>query len=229
MSENTIYVNEQMSLNAFYAKIYGFVGLGIGLSALVSAMMLVLFPQNIAYLAMTYPWLYFAAGFIELALVMFASGAARKNSPMALPLYITYSALNGFTMTFIIARYAQATVLAAFVSSSLLFFTMAIIGRFIKKDLSGMRKALMAGLIGLLIAGLVNIFLRSSGMSFMISLVSVVIFSGLIAHENQLIKNVYRSTGGQVNNGWAISMALSLYLDFVNLFLSLLRLFGRND
>lgn len=227
MSQNQIYADIDTGLNAFYAKIYGFVGLGIGLSALVSGLMLTLFSTSLVEIALYRPWIYMGALFLQLILVMFASGASRQNSPMALPLYIAYSALNGYTMTFIIMRYTQEAVLSAFVSSALLFMVMALVGRFIKKDLSGMRKALMAGLIGIIIAGVVNIFLGSSGMSLMISFASVLIFSGLIAYENQLIKRVYDSCGGQVTNGWAISMALALYLDFVNLFLSLLRILGR--
>lgn len=106
---------------------------------------------------------------------------------------------------------------------------MAVIGTFVKKDLSGMAKALMAGLIGIIIASLVNMFIGSGTMSYIISIISVLIFSGLIAYDNQMIKRVYESTGGNVGDGWAISMALSLYLDFINLFLSLLRIFGSDD
>lgn len=229
MSQETLYTDAAAGLNAFYAKIYAFVGLGIGLSALVSGLMITLFPVEIVQIALHRPWLYFGVLLLELVVVMFASRASRQNSPLALPLYIAYSALNGYTLTFIIIRYAQTSVLSAFVSSTLLFFVMALVGRFIPKDLSGMGKALMAGLIGLVLAGLVNIFLASSFMSMMISMVSVLIFSGLIAYENQLIKRVYDSCGGQVTTGWAISLALGLYLDFINLLISLLRLFGRRD
>ena len=76
---------------------------------------------------------------------------------------------------------------------------------------------------------MVNIFLGSGSFDFLISIAGVIIFSGLIAWDNQKIRYVYEQTNGQVENGWAISMALNLYLDFINLFLSLLRLFGRND
>ena len=84
-------------------------------------------------------------------------------------------------------------------------------------------------LIGIIIASLVNMFIGSGTMSYIISIISVLIFSGLIAYDNQMIKRVYESTGGNVGDGWAISMALSLYLDFINLFLSLLRIFGNDD
>lgn len=229
MNQQTVYTQTDSGLASFFTKIYSLVGMGIGLSALVAALMTTVFRDNMVTIMTNAPWLYMAAGFIELALVFVASSSARKNSPAALPIFLTYSALNGFTLSFIIAQYTGATVLSAFLSSALLFFVIALIGRVTNKDLSGMRKALMAALIGIVLASLVNIFLGSSGMSFMISIISVVIFSGLIAYDNQMIKNVYYQTGGRVQDGWAISMALSLYLDFINLFLNLLRILGRND
>lgn len=229
MANSVIYQQTETGLASFYAKIYSLVGLGIGLSATVASLMLYVFPDNMRLILSNYPWLYYGAMFVELALVFVASGAARKNTPLALPLFLGYSALNGFTLSFILMAYTQATVFQALVSSSLVFFVMAIIGKTVKKDLSGMKKALMAALIGILIASLVNIFLASSFMTYIMSIVSVLVFSGLIAYDNQLIKQVYAQTGGQVSDGWAISMALSLYLDFINLFISLLRLFGRND
>ena len=109
------------------------------------------------------------------------------------------------------------------------FLVMALIGVVVKRDLSGIAKAAMALLIGVIIASVLNIFFANGTMSYIISLLSVAIFSGLIAYDNQLIKRVYQSTGGRTTDGWAISMALNLYLDFINLFLSLLRLFGDND
>lgn len=117
-----------------------------------------------------------------------ASGAARRNTPAALPLFLVYSALNGFTLSFIIVQYTQAIVFQAFLSTAIVFFVMALIGVSIKRDLSGMVKFLMAALIGIIVASLVNIFFASSTMSFVISIVSVLIFSGLIAYDNQLIK-----------------------------------------
>lgn len=226
---NVIYTQTDAGLNRFFAKIYGLVGMGIGLSAFVSAAMLYIFPNNVIGILANAPMIYYLAIFAELALVFVASGAARKNSPLALPLFLTYSALNGFTLSFVLLMYAQATVFQAFVSSALVFGVMAVIGATVKKDLSGMAKALIAALIGVLVASIVNIFIGSGTMSYIISLLSVLIFSGLIAYDNQMIKRIYQQTGGQIGDGWAISMALSLYLDFINLFLNLLRIFSRND
>ncbi|RSI65181.1 Bax inhibitor-1/YccA family protein [Streptococcus oralis] len=226
---NQTIIQERSGLNQFYAKVYAFVGLGIGLSALVSALMLTVFQSQLIYLLMHGRLWLMIATFAELGLVFVASSMAAKNSPAALPVFLVYSLLNGFTLSFVVAFYTPGTVLSAFVSSALLFFVMAAIGIFTKKDLSGMGRALMAALVGLIIAMVVNIFLASGFFDYMISVAMVLVFSGLIAWDNQKIRYVYEQSRGQVATGWVISMALSIYLDFINLFLSILRIFGRND
>ena len=226
---NQTIIQERSGLNQFYAKVYAFVGLGIGLSALVSALMLTVFQSQMIYFLMHGRLWLMIATFAELGLVFVASSMAAKNSPAALPVFLVYSLLNGFTLSFVVAFYTPGTVLSAFVSSALLFFVMAAIGIFTKKDLSGMGRALMAALVGLIIAMVVNIFLASGFFDYMISIAMVLVFSGLIAWDNQKIRYVYEQSRGQVATGWVISMALSIYLDFINLFLSILRIFGRND
>ena len=226
---NQTIIQERSGLNQFYAKVYAFVGLGIGLSALVSALMLTVFQSQLVYFLMHGRLWLMIATFAELALVFVASSMAAKNSPAALPVFLVYSVLNGFTLSFVVAFYTPGTVLSAFVSSALLFFVMAAIGIFTKKDLSGMGRALMAALVGLIIAMVVNLFLANSFFDYMISIAMVLVFSGLIAWDNQKIRYVYDQTNGQPATGWAVAMALELYLDFINLFISLLRIFGRND
>lgn len=228
MNNHTV-IQDTSGINAFYAKIYSLVGVGLGISAVVSALMLTMFQSVIVSVIMGASWIYYLAIAAELVLVFAASGMALKNSPMALPLFLVYSALNGFTLSVVLALYTQSSVLSAFVTASAMFFAMAFVGKVTKKDLSGMGRALRAALFGLIIASVVNIFLGSGSFDFLISIAGVIIFSGLIAWDNQKIRYVYEQTNGQVENGWAISMALNLYLDFINLFLSLLRLFGRND
>ena len=226
---NQTIIQERSGLNQFYAKVYAFVGIGIGLSALVSALMLTVFQAQLTYFLMHGRLWLMVATFAELALVFVASSMAAKNSPAALPVFLVYSLLNGFTLSFVVAFYTPGTVLSAFVSSALLFFVMAAIGIFTKKDLSGMGRALMAALVGLIIAMVVNLFLANSFFDYMISIAMVLVFSGLIAWDNQKIRYVYEQSRGQVATGWIISMALSIYLDFINLFLSILRISGRND
>ena len=224
---NDSVIQEQSGLNAFYNKIYSLVGIGVGISALVSGLMMTVFQDFFVQILTTAPMVYYAAVVVELILVFVASGKAVKNSPSALPIFLIYSALNGFTLSFIIARYMQATVYKAFLVSALMFIVMGAIGRVVKKDLSGMGRALMGVLIGVIIASVVNMFLRSSGMDYILSIISVFLFAGLTA--NQKIRYVYDQTNGQPATGWAVAMALELYLDFINLFISLLRIFGRND
>ena len=220
---NHTIIHDRAGLNQFYAKVYAFVGLGIGLSALVSGLMLTVFQSQLVYFLMQGRLWLTIATFAELALVFVASSMA------ALPVFLLYSVLNGFTLSFVVAFYTPGTVLSAFVSSALLFFVMAAVGVFTKKDLSGLGRAMMAALIGLLIAMVVNIFLASGFFDYMISVAMVLVFSGLIAWDNQKIRLAYEQSQGRVATGWVVSMALSIYLDFINLFLSILRIFGRND
>lgn len=231
MNNNPIIMeqSEITALNRFFAKIYGYVAVGVGLSALVAYLSLTVFFEATLNLVMGGRFVIWGIMIVEIALVLFASTAAAKNSPMALPLFIAYSALNGFTISIVLWAYTGETVLLSFVTAVGMFAVMAIIGATTKKNLSAMGQALIAALIGVIIASVVNMFLQSSGMSFIISLISVVIFAGLIAYDNQRIRYVFEETGGNVQEGWAISLALQLYLDFVNLFLNLLRIFRSRD
>ena len=226
---NQTIIQERSGLNQFYAKVYAFVGIGIALSALVSALMLTTFQDVLVQLMLNARVWLIVTGVVEVALVLFASGLALRNSPAAFPIFLLYSAVNGFSLSFIVSLYLPGTVLTAFISSAALFFVMAIVGVVIKKDLSGIGRALIAALFGLILAMVVNIFLNSDLMDYIISIVMVLVFAGLIAWDNQKIRYVYEESDGQVATGWAISLALSLYLDFINLFLSFLRIFGSDD
>ena len=231
MNNNPIIMeqSEITALNRFFAKIYSYVALGVGISALVAYLSLTVLWELTYNILMAGSWVIWVIMLIEIGLVMVASGAAAKNSPTALPLFLAYSALNGFTIGIMLLFYTGETVLLAFVTAVGMFAVMAIIGATTKKNLSAMGQALLAALVGVVIASVVNMFLQSSGMSFIISLISVVIFAGLIAYDNQRIRYVFEETGGNVQEGWAISLALQLYLDFVNLFLNLLRVLGRRN
>ena len=226
---NQTIIQERSGLNQFYAKVYAFVGIGIALSAIVSALMLTTFQDLLVQLMLNARIWLIVTGIVEVALVIFASGLAVKNSPATFPIFLLYSAVNGFSLSFIVSLYLPGTVLTAFISSAALFFVMAIVGEVIKKDLSGIGRALIAALFGLILAMVVNIFLNSDLMDYIISIVMVLVFAGLIAWDNQKIRYVYEESDGQVATGWAISLALSLYLDFINLFLSFLRIFGSDD
>ncbi|HFU4025324.1 TPA: Bax inhibitor-1/YccA family protein [Streptococcus suis] len=228
MNNNEFIINQvdNTALNRFFAKIYGVVAAGLGISALVAFLATTVFLPITYSIVTSSPMVIWIIMIAEIALVFAASAMAAKNSPMALPMFVGYSALNGFTISIVLWAYTGETVLTAFLTAVLMFVVMAVIGATTKRDLSAMGQALRAALWGIIIASVINIFLRSSGLSFMMSIVSVLVFSGLIAYDNQRIRNVFEQTAGNVGQGWVVSMALQLYLDFINLFLNLLRIFG---
>lgn len=169
----------------------------------------------------------------ELALVFGVTAAINKLSlTSATLLFILYSILNGATLSSIFIVYSPVIITKVFFITAGMFGAMAAIGYFTKTDLSSLGKVLFMALIGIIIATLVNVFLvKSSGMDLIISYLGVVIFSGLTAWDSQKIKQMLimcddMSEGAQK---MALMGALSLYLDFINLFLYLLRIFGRGN
>ena len=169
----------------------------------------------------------------ELVLVFVLSARINKMSvATATIMLIVYSALNGVTLSFIFVVYSLGSIAKTFFITTGMFGVMALVGATTKRDLSKMGSILFMALIGLIIASLVNIFLRSSGLEWIISLIGVVLFTALTAYDVQRVKRLATETDlyddTQVGR-LAVISALSLYLDFINLFLYLLRFFGRND
>ena len=169
----------------------------------------------------------------ELVVVFVLSARIHKMSvTTATIMLIVYSALNGATLSVIFVVYSLGSIAKTFFITTGMFGVMALVGATTKRDLSKMGSILFMALIGLIIASLVNIFLRSSGLEWIISLIGVVLFTALTAYDVQRVKrlaaesDLYDDT--QVGR-LAVISALSLYLDFINLFLYLLRFFGRND
>lgn len=143
--------------------------------------------------------------------------------------FILYSLINGITLSMILLMYTTASILNAFVSAFALFAVMSLIGFFTKKDLSSLGGILISMLIGLIITSFINLFLLQSGTAdFILSIITVIIFIGLTAYDTQKLKVVYHQHGDTAILGsLAIACALNLYLDFINLFISLLRIFGK--
>jgi uncharacterized protein len=161
----------------------------------------------------------------ELGLVVAISGAINKlSAAVASLLFVLYAALNGITMSVIFAVYTAESVASTFVITAGTFGAMSAYGYLTKRDLTGWGSFLFMGLIGVVIASLVNIFTRSSAAAWIISAVGVIVFTGLTAYDTQKIKAM-AATGAEGRKP-AILGALTLYLDFINLFLMLLRLLG---
>lgn len=141
--------------------------------------------------------------------------------------FIAYSAINGISLSFIFMIYELGSIFNVFLSSVALFGVMAIAGYTTKTDLTKLGSLLFIGLIGIIIASLINLFMRSDTMSYVCSILGVIIFTGLTAYDVQKIKGLTGQNDGSVTfKKYAIMGALTLYLDFINIFLYLLRLFG---
>ncbi len=169
----------------------------------------------------------------EFALVVGLSAAINKLSlTVATLMFVLYSVINGATLSSIFIIYDISTIGTVFFITAGTFAAMAIVGYTIKRDLSAMGKFLLMGLIGVIIATLVNmLFLKSAGFDLLLSYAGVLIFAGLTAYDSQKIKDMCSSfeLADASAQKLALLGALTLYLDFINLFLYLLRIFGRRD
>lgn len=184
----------------------------------------------VLYALASHPWLYFGLLIAEVVLVMVLAGALQKLSTVAATLlFYAYSILNGVVLSVILLQYTAASVFSTFVITAAVFGTMTVYGYVTKSDLSRVGNFLVMALIGLIICTIVNIFLKSSAMEWIISFAGVVIFIGLTAWDTQKIKQMAALTDGSQTGKLATIGALSLYLDFINLFLYLLRFFGNRE
>lgn len=165
----------------------------------------------------------------ELGLVFAISAGIKRFTPAAAAsMFLVFSLLNGLSLSAIFFVYTQSSIVQAFVTAGGMFGAMSVYGLVTKKDLTSWGSFFFMGLIGIVLCSLVNIFLKSSGLSFVISIVGVFVFVGLTAWDTQKLKS-YATVGGPFGENLAIVGALALYLDFINLFLMLLRLFGGGD
>ena len=163
--------------------------------------------------------------------MMIGFGFNKYSVKFLLGIFILYSTLTGISLSTIFAIYSTSSIATTFFVSSLTFGIMALTGYTTKTDLTKMGSLLMMGVVGIIIASIVNMFIGSSLMDYIISIIGVLVFTGLTAYDVQKIKNI----GSQIDQGSETAQkmmvlgALTLYLDFINLFLMLLRLFGNRD
>ena len=209
----------------FLAAVYRYMAHGLGITALVAwavasseSAVAIVFGNRLVFLGLV---------IAEFGLVIGLSAAVQRlSAPVASLLFALYAALNGVTLSVIFLAYTQTSIASAFVVTGAAFLAMSVFGTVTRRDLSSWSTFLFMGLIGIVIAGVVNIFLHSDAMGFVISCASVVVFTGLTAYDTQKLR-VWARAGGSALAAGPVSGALRLYLDFVNLFLALLRLFGR--
>jgi hypothetical protein len=167
---------------------------------------------------------------LEIVLVIvLAAAVMRLPVGVALTVFVVYAALNGVTLSGIFLRYTQASLASTFFITAGTFAIMAIYGYTTKRDLTRLGNLAFMALIGLILASLVNLFLHLAAIYWITTFLGVLIFVALIAYDTQKLKRLGSSVGGDSASRLAILGALSLYLDFINLFLFLLRIFGRQS
>jgi uncharacterized protein len=219
-------MDQKTIISQFFSKVYFWMFLGLILSTL-AALIVVGVPAFSAFL-FSNMILFFALIIIELILVISLVAALKKiSSSTAKIMFTIYSILNGITISVILLIYTGASVIATFFVAAMMFGVMAFWGFFTDKDLSKLGPILFMALIGLIIALIVNIFLQSSRMDLIISFIGVILFTLLTAYDNQYLKRIATQIKGKEQIAkMAIMGALKLYLDFINLFLFLLRFLG---
>jgi hypothetical protein len=205
------------------ASVYRWMTVGLAVTALVAQS--VAGSEDALRFVLGNRAVFFGLIIAELGLVIAISAAVNRLSAAAAGgLFLLYAALNGATLSVVLLAYTGSSVALAFVTTAATFGAMSVFATVTRRDLSSWGSFLFMGLIGVVIASVVNVFLHSSAMSFVISCAAVVVFTGLAAYDTQKLRALARAGGGAA--ALPVNGALALYLDFVNLFLALLRLLG---
>ncbi|MCE3085478.1 Bax inhibitor-1/YccA family protein [Yersinia enterocolitica] len=227
-SNGSIVERANSGIQAYMAQVYGWMTCGLLLTAVVAwyaantpAVMNFIFSSQITF---------FGLIIVQLGLVFVISGMVnRLSGSMATSLFMLYSALTGLTLSSILIMYTGASIASTFIICAGMFGAMSVYGYTTKRDLSGMGGMLFMGLIGIVLASIVNIWLKSPALMWAVTYIGVLVFVGLTAYDTQKLKNM----GAQLDSNdrdnfrkYSIVGALTLYLDFINLFLMLLRIFG---
>ena len=211
-------------VRTFIRSVYGWMFGGLLLTAV--AALWVVMSKPMQQLVLANRGVFFVLILAELGIVMFLSFRIQAMSAgAAAGAFLVYSLLNGLTLSVIFFAYSGQSIVQAFVTAAGMFGVMAVYGSVTKRDLTSWGAFFMMGVFGIIICMIVNFFLHSSGLAFAISLIGVFIFMGLTAYDNQKLKSMALVVGG-IQENLAIIGALRLYLDFINLFLFLLRIFG---
>jgi len=219
-------------LRAYMLRVYNYMGIGLALTGIVAYSMATMAMSNQAFAEAVYGsplmWVIILA---PLGMVFFLSFRINKMSVSAAQTtFWIFAALMGASLSSIFLVYTGQSITQVFFVTAATFGSVSLYGYTTKKDLSGWGSFLFMGLIGIIIAMVVNIFLASSALQFAISVIGVLVFTGLTAYDTQQIKEMYYEGDSAVVAGRkAIMGALRLYLDFINLFLMLLRLFGNRN
>ena len=224
---NTTYTRAETQVvvrqNTLMRQVYAWMGAGLAITAFMA--LITLSSPALLNSILGNRLVFFGLIIGELALVFTLSGAINKlSATTATLIFVAYSALNGVTLSVVALAYTASSITSTFVTTAGMFGAMSVYGYMTKKDLTSWGSFLFMGLIGVVIASVVNIFVGSSAVSWVISGIGVIVFTGLTAYDTWKIKEM--AAQGSEGRKPAIMGALTLYLDFINLFLMLLRFTG---
>jgi FtsH-binding integral membrane protein len=220
------YQQELAAQRTFMARVYGWMTIGLLVTSLTA---LVISMTDVQHMLVRSQGLLITVLLVQLGVAMGLSFLlSRIPAAVAGLLFVLYSFLTGVTFSILFLIYTSTSIYGVFAITAGMFGTMSFVGYVTKKDLSSLGMILMMALIGLIIASFVNMFLASSMLYWLVSYAGVAIFVGLTAYDTQKIKQAYAEggTGSDLNNKIAIFGAFNLYLDFINLFIYLLRILG---
>jgi hypothetical protein len=229
-TETVIKTRAEVLVSDYVRSVYNWMGIGLAVTGFVAYYV----STNEALIRLVFgnPLLLIVLFIAQFGLVFSIAGRVdRMSAGTATALFVIYSGLNGVTLSSIFLVYAQSSIVSTFFICAATFIACSVYGWVTKRDLTSLGGFMVMGLIGILIASLVNLFIKSSGLSVIISYIGVFVFIGLTAYDTQKIKNMAMTQpanlDGAVIRKGAILGALSLYLDFINLFLMLLSLLGQ--
>jgi len=222
----------QVQVNEFIRSVYNWMAIGLGITGLVA--FYISNSETMLRLIFGNQLIFFGLIIGELALVFSISARVHKmQASTATSLFMLYAALNGATLSAIFLVYTRYSITSTFFICAATFIASSIYGMVTKRDLTSVGQFMFMGLIGIVIASVVNLFIRSSGVSLIVSYIGVIVFVGLTAYDTQKLRTMALTQpadidGATVRKG-AILGALTLYLDFINLFLMLLRIMGSRE
>lgn len=232
---NSVFVQEQSASKKFFANVFLWMFVALAVSS-VAAYLIASSPGVLSYLVAEkgFTILGYIAIFAPIGLVMLMGAAMQRLSfPALVGFFLLYSILTGVMLSFILLIYAAASIAICFVAAAVIFAVMAVMGYTTDVDLSKFGPILMAGVIGLVVVSVINMFIGSDTLGYILGFVGIAIFTALTAYKVQEIKRIGEGldeNGNEIaladSKKLAIMGALSLYITFINLFLSLLRVFG---
>ncbi len=212
-------------VTTFLRAVYGWMSAGLAITAAV-AYMVAGNPDLVYTIASNRP-IFWGLMIAQIGIVIWLSARVQKMAPgLAAMLFVAYSALTGVTLSFVLLAYTGQSVATTFMVTAGTFGALATYGTVTKRSLAGWGQFLFMGLIGVVLASIVGIFWQNDAFQFVLSFIGVIVFTGLTAYDAQRLKEMALSISGTSVGSYAIVGALTLYLDFINLFMFLLRLTG---